>query len=270
MSNLADSLFDRVIRPARVRGKFRFLSPLLPKAGTRSALVNGCTMPLDLADLIQRSVFLGSFEFEESRWVHQILRSGDVAVDVGANCGYYSTLFAQLVGPSGTVIAFEPNPGLAERLSRVLAANNLTWVRLQHAGASDLDGSTTLYIPPPEWHNEDATMAPVEGWRTVKVPIRRLDDVLLELGDRPVRLMKLDIEGHEHRALSGARQTLAAGRVGYLLLELNDYWLREHQTSARELVDYCSAIGFKEIVKGGLPESGGVSSIVLRHQQVAS
>jgi len=39
-----------------------------------------------------------------------LIAPGDVCLDIGANIGYYSVLFSNLVGPKGKVIAIEPDP----------------------------------------------------------------------------------------------------------------------------------------------------------------
>lgn len=60
----------------------------------------------------------GLWEPNETRWFVRSLRPGDVVVDVGANIGYYTLLGARLVGESGRVYAFEPDPASFEILAR--------------------------------------------------------------------------------------------------------------------------------------------------------
>ena len=42
--------------------------------------------------------------------VRRITRPGMIALDIGANVGYYTRLLSTLVGSSGHVLAFEPHP----------------------------------------------------------------------------------------------------------------------------------------------------------------
>ncbi len=56
------------------------------------------------------ALLLGHFEPETVAHVRQVLKEGDVAVDVGAHVGYYARLFSELVGPEGLVVAVEPDP----------------------------------------------------------------------------------------------------------------------------------------------------------------
>ena len=46
----------------------------------------------------------------ETRYLAPYVRSGDVVVDVGANYGYTTCYFASVCGPSGHVLALEPEP----------------------------------------------------------------------------------------------------------------------------------------------------------------
>ena len=71
------SLADRVVnllRPVRFRGKGRLFNPLIPKQGARRASVFGSRLDLDLSDLIQRQVYLGIYEREETRQVLHYLQ----------------------------------------------------------------------------------------------------------------------------------------------------------------------------------------------------
>jgi FkbM family methyltransferase len=52
-----------------------------------------------------------------------IVKPGMTAVDIGANLGYFTLLMADLVGETGAVHAFEPNPPIADRLSKSVWAN---------------------------------------------------------------------------------------------------------------------------------------------------
>src|SRR4029079_6403356 len=64
----------------------------------------------------------------EMTFIKRYLRPGDAFIDAGANVGIYTLFAAQLVGPSGSVIAFEPDPGAADRLRENVDRNGQTWV----------------------------------------------------------------------------------------------------------------------------------------------
>jgi FkbM family methyltransferase len=226
-------------------------------------------MLINLGDLVQRTVFLGSYEMNETSWVRSILEPGDTAIDVGANCGYYTALFSRLVGTTGRVLALEPNPSLLAGLGEFVRSNAIHNIEVIGVGASSVDSHIILSIPPAEFRNENATMAPVPTWTAVKVPIVRLDKICGDRKLKEVKLLKLDIEGHEHRALQGMEALIRRGGVQYLLTELNDYWLRQQGSSAAALLEFLNALGFSQIIESNRRHVAGMTSALLKWRQVS-
>src|ERR1700730_16140389 len=109
-------LLSDAIRQFNFRGKARLLHGLCSREGEHEAEVFGYKIKLDLADYIQRSIYLRTFEPRESALIRHYLKPGMTFVDVGANVGYYTLLAASLVGRRGRVLAFEPSPYVFERL----------------------------------------------------------------------------------------------------------------------------------------------------------
>src|SRR5882762_1728801 len=124
---LTDGILSRS-RELHFRGKARLLNAVVPRSGIKTARVFGSLFELDLADHIQRHIYMGAFEPRETRLAKKHLRPGMTCVDVGANVGYYTALTAQAVGPSGCVVAFEPSPYAFERLHGMIARNELEHV----------------------------------------------------------------------------------------------------------------------------------------------
>ncbi len=136
--------------------------------------------------------------------------------DLGAHFGLYSVGLARRVGPKGQVAAFEPNPMSFARLKRHRDMNHLGWLKLYEAAVSDNNrgaelftygdlGSTTTHLPyDGEHRHSHATPLSI---RTVCL------DELTKNGELlPPNFVKIDVEGHGHRALAGMRETLAASR----------------------------------------------------------
>jgi FkbM family methyltransferase len=234
-----------VLAKLPVRGKERVTRPILSRVrGDYVVRVGGVRMLLSPRDYVQRCVMLGCFEREDTEKARRLLRPGDAVIDVGANCGGLSAIYAQCVGPTGLVLGFEPNPRLKARLDFMKENNALPQLESRPVGLGDQDAEIALSLPPVESGNEDATMATVEGWETTTVRIRRLDDELAAFPGRRFRLMKIDIEGHEHQALLGGKKALSEGLVENLLVEINPYWLKKQDSSASDLWDYIVSLGF--------------------------
>ncbi len=144
----------------------------------------------------------------------RIIRPGDLVVDVGAHEGLHTMLFSSLVGPSGHVHAFEPNPALTPCLRRTIAASpNIT---LHECALGASAGELPFYIP--DGHDSMASLADwtpavrrgVGPRRVLRVPTVRLDDIQLggSRGARPPQLLKVDVEGAELLVFQGARRLL--------------------------------------------------------------
>jgi FkbM family methyltransferase len=163
------------------------------------------------------SYWRGGFEEELQR---ELLGLGDISGwccwDLGAHYGLYSIGLARRTGPSGQVVSFEPNPLSYARLERHRRMNALTWLKPFDSAVSDAPGTAELYTYgdlesttthlPYEGETPGAQCAPVS------VRVLRLDDLVAGGGIRAPHFIKIDVEGHAHKALAGARATLAANR----------------------------------------------------------
>ncbi len=91
------------------------------------------------------SCWLGSYEFLEQQAILRYLKPGMVAYDIGAHVGFYTLMFAKIVGPSGEVHAFEPYPENVRFLQKHLELNRLTNVILKPLAISDKSGEVEFY-----------------------------------------------------------------------------------------------------------------------------
>ena len=155
----------------------------------------------------------GIYEPDVSATVRQVLRTGQCFVDIGANIGWFSLLGASLVGPTGLVVAIEPNPrnvALLEHSAKENGFHNIEVVAVavaETAGtvALETDGSNGRIIaiqgPPAQ---------PVEA--SYVVAAYPLDTVLAGAGVGRVDAIKMDVEGAEPLVLRGAAATIARDR----------------------------------------------------------
>ena len=119
-------------------------------------------------------------------------------VDVGANLGYYSLLASKLVGPSGRVIALEPNSENCRLLLSSLRLDGITNVQLIPVAADTATGWAyySTHVGSNGGLIDDADLLRHPG---VVVPTFRLDDLV----EQPVGLLKMDVEGAEGRVDQG-------------------------------------------------------------------
>ena len=121
---------------------------------------------------------------------------GDTFVDVGANIGLYTQPLARRAG-SGTVVAIDANPLMARRLAWNVAASGLRNVRIFPCAVSDREGAASLSI-----RKDDIAIVSVEEHEGGPVPVRTLAGILEEAGVTAIHGLKIDIEGHEDKALA--------------------------------------------------------------------
>ncbi len=140
-------------------------------------------------------------------------------VDAGANHGYYTLLFADLVGPQGQVAAIEPNPRIARLLKRSIDLNGFAArVDVFEYAAVDSDG-LELVFHNPENEPKNARVIGAEYAdhpEAIRVPGARLDTLLADWPS--VDFMKIDVEGSEGPMLDGA-WTIIQRDAPSLLLE---------------------------------------------------
>lgn len=160
----------------------------------------------------------GRYEKPWTRWIESSVHPGMHALDIGANIGYYTALLATRVGPTGSVVACEPDPHNCELLARTIAENRFTQVRLVRAAVSDRMGSAVLYQDA-AWHGVHS-LAPNNcvnpSERTAEVPTVTIDGLMAD-GHARLDFAKIDAQGAEGRILAGATSLLVQKHATVLI-----------------------------------------------------
>ena len=207
---------------------------------------HGHTLFLDPQDMGMARAFLlfgGRWEETETQLFCSLVKEGMTVVDVGANVGYYTLLAARLVGPRGTVYAFEPSPGNFALLSQNVAANGYKNVVLIPKAVSDRSGTAALHIDRASsgGHSLSAFRG---GLDCVAVETVSLDDYFST--ERPtIDLVKMDAEGAEVSILAGMGRLLARHPDLTLLTEFFPRAIRGCGHSPEDYVRQLSALGFR-------------------------
>ena len=81
----------------------------------------------------------------ETEIVKNQIKESDIVIDIGAHIGYFSLIFAKLVGNNGKVFSFEPEPENYKILKKNIEINNYQNVILEQKGVSDINNSVKLY-----------------------------------------------------------------------------------------------------------------------------
>lgn len=159
----------------------------------------------------------GTHEPEAQRAVADLMDwRGKSVWDLGSHFGLFAVGLGRRVGPTGFVAAFEPFPATFERLSLHIRRNRLDWVKPFPIAASDHNGEDRFLLYKTSASTTAHLLYEGETWDpsipTITVPLRILDE-LVESGElRAPDFIKVDVEGHGHKAIAGARRTIAASR----------------------------------------------------------
>jgi FkbM family methyltransferase len=146
-------------------------------------------------------------EEAELRALRTLLSPGDHFVDCGANVGLWS-LVAGCLGPDGRVTAFEPNPSAYQRLMQNITASGPVGGRINAINVAVAAEAGEVVFETGSHHNL-GRIVPHAVAGCIRVPAVSLDG---QLGDAPIRALKLDIEGGEAAALRGAGRILTVQR----------------------------------------------------------
>jgi len=164
------------------------------------------------------------YEEENSEKVLQLLKPNNVAIDVGANIGYFSCLFAQIVGPQGKVIAFEPESKNFDLLKHNVKLNNFDNVSCYKMAISDQNAETKIYIS--EEHCELHSLIEQPNAEYQIISTQSLDSFVMDndlLRGKSIDLVKIDAEGYELKVLKGMKNLLSKGNVENIFIEYSPH-----------------------------------------------
>jgi FkbM family methyltransferase len=191
----------------------------------------------------------GAFVHDEPEFelLGEWVSDGDWVLDVGANIGIFSARLSKLVGQTGRVLAFEPVPATFRVLvhnSRLFPFSNVTAFNI---AISSEPAVANMHIPTTATGLPALARAALTGpdsdTNAPGIPV-----VCLSLSHvdfpRPIKFIKIDVEGHEAQVLSGLTAILQRDQPR-LLIEGQD------ETICQRLM----SLGYRREVIQGSPNS---------------
>jgi FkbM family methyltransferase len=217
--------------------------PFVARLGTSAG---GARFACELRESIAREACLtGSYEPPVTDLLRHYLGPGGTMVDAGANWGYFTLVAASLVGPSGHVLAIEPDPRAFARLARNIGMNGFPMVQAWHGAVAARSGRAMLTGYSDASDNQGLSRLDAEGAASgprFETVTAALDDLV---EDQPRDLVKVDVEGAELDVLEGMTRGLAAGRYRALIIELHPALLESRGESAEACVRRLQAFGYR-------------------------
>lgn len=208
---------------------------------TNFAEVQGHKMFLDSKDSLYLSIH-GIHEPFVTEFVKKEVKKGNVVLDIGANIGYYTLIFAKMVGEDGKVFAFEPDPTNFSLLKKNVEINDYKNVVLVQKAVSNKTGKGKLYI------SEDNLGAHTiynsnDNRQWIEIEVIRLDDYFKNYNGK-IDFIKIDIEGAEYEAIQGMRNLLKRNNVT-IVTEFNTFALKRSIIQPEEYLKLLIELGFK-------------------------
>jgi len=180
--------------------------------------VNGYKLAIIPDDRFGTSSELLIFKTHEplsTELISRTLKSGMICLDIGANIGYYVLLEKKLVGKEGKIIAIEPSPINFQYLKNNVGFQDSSNVELFNFAAGDQNGNINFLI----YENAaNSCMVIPDGeeskWpgKVIKVPVRRIDSLLDEIGINKIDFVRMDVEGYEFNIFEGMQNTIRNSR----------------------------------------------------------
>ncbi len=216
------------------------ISLLINRLKSDVTVVHGHKMFLDKHDTLGLSLN-GSYEEFETEIVTKKVKKGDIVLDIGANIGYYTLIFARLVGEKGRVYAFEPDPVNFALLKRNIEINGYKNIVLIEKAVSDQSGKVQLFLC--EENKGDHRIYNSGDNRTmINVESVSLDDYFDQ--KQQIDFIKMDIQGAEGLALQGMKGILKRNKNIKIVTEFWPIGLKRSGTSSKAVLASLQDLGF--------------------------
>ncbi len=224
MLTLIQRIYQISERFLPIRGRYRAMQALVrPFLGTQNRVCSlfrtSARIWADPADAIERAVLLtGVWEKRETDFFDSMLKPGMNVMDIGAHAGIHSMRFGYLVGRSGVVYSFEPNPDAAARFRKNTELNPHLNIRLTESALGSQAGSANIFVASRNKigcmlkGQAEVSEASGESVAAVLVPVVTLDSMWREFGQPRIDFIKIDVEGYEYHVLKGGLELLASCR----------------------------------------------------------
>ncbi len=187
-----------------------------------------------------------TYEKCETFLCKQLIKPGMTAIDIGANIGYFSLLFARLVGVNGQVISFEPEPSNFKFLEKNIASNDFTCIEAYNLALSDKATTMDLYVGEISQTTSSFIRENIlyeDNVDRISIKTVELDEFLKEKDIAHVDFIKIDVQGVEEAVFHGAEKLLKSPGLS-IMMEFWPYGLQKAGTDVSNFLSTIEQFGF--------------------------
>lgn len=215
------------------------------------SLIKGFYFPEKFTWEWKLEMLFQKYEEETVDFFKKNILPGMSIIDIGAHVGYYTALFAKLVGPTGTVYAFEPdkdNFGLLEK-----NVGNRKNVHLFNEAISDKDGFIDFYKIKGSTGCHSLIAPQNDEVKKINIPTATIDSFIKKHHLNKVDFIKIDIEGGEYLALAGMQKLFNSSRDLSIIMEFRPEAISSTKINPQEFLKIIRGFGFEifEILSKG-------------------
>lgn len=191
---------------------------------------------------VGRSIYSkGIYEQETTCFISSKIKPGMTILDIGADIGYYTILFAKHAGSKGQVYAFEPIPRAKQYLDKNILMNRFDNVKTFGFALFDKSGKVCLEEPLTK-SKINPSKKKLSG-NDIQVEMKIFDEWKLKEKINNVDLVKLDVEGAELNILRGMKDTLQSQHPK-ILIEVHPQQLKSFGFSPSDIVKFFSELNY--------------------------
>jgi len=244
MNFFSEVLVQHASHSSSFRKLARFLNTHFSPKKDIFVNVHGYKMYANTLDRIT-ALYLWKFsalESLETKLIRKLVKKNMVIFDIGANIGYYTLIFADMVGGNGKVYAFEPDPSNYRLLLKNLKANGCDNVITIKKAISDKVGEINFFFS--EEHRGDHRIYdPGDGRKLLRVKTTVLDEFVRDKIQPDI--IKIDIEGGEFLAFLGMDKTIKSNKGLIIVCEFWPSALKKCGASPQKFLNKIEDYGFK-------------------------
>jgi len=220
----------------------RLLAKFASRYKTKFVEIEGRKMFLDEHDSLKLSIY--PYAVEMTNFFKDNIKEGDVVLDLGSHIGYFTCLFAQLVGESGKVFSFEPEPNNFKLLKKNNEVNGYKHVVIEQKAVSNVKSKMKMYISnsPKDHRIYDSD----DSRESIEIESVKLDEYFKDFNQK-INLVKSNIQGADFAAFQGMKSIIEKSKSNIILaLEFNPAMIKGLGCgNAEDFLDQLLGYGFK-------------------------
>lgn len=233
----------------------------------KQCTVGNYIINVDIREGIQKGIYLGCYEPDETKWLHEVLKPGMTFFDVGANVGYYSFIASSLVGKTGKVFAFEPSNiayhafmGNIKNI-KIESDNKMYNIYVSNFALGEKEDDMELFsadglpdniynIHSPSFLNRKDQHYLKEGNIGINMGFKHvttLDAFCKTCNIDHIDFIKIDVEGMEFPVLKGMKSLLDNKQVDYIMIEFLEEkgMVFDEGSESKEMSNFIDSYNFK-------------------------